>query len=73
MTRGGVDAGSSDGQPERAHLRRIAWCFFAIVMTLPLVALGGVWTYVLLVDLAIAVVAFREAMRLRALRNSSRE
>lgn len=55
-------------RPEQRHLRRIAWCFLLVVVTLPLVAFGGAWSFVLLFDLVVAVIALREALRLRALR-----
>jgi hypothetical protein len=67
----------SDPAPEsdaaaRRLLRRIAWCFLIVVATLPLVMLGGQWRWILLLDLVIAVYAFRSALALRALTRSER-
>lgn len=60
------------GDPGRAELRRIAWCFFVVVATLPLVALGDAWSLVLLLDLAVAVHGLLTALRLRRIRGSER-
>lgn len=56
----------------RRQLRRIAWCFLVVVATVPLVALGGAWTLVLVLDLAVAVLGLRAALCLRAITGSAR-
>lgn len=62
----------SDGEPapERALQRRILVCFLLIVITFPLMYLGGAWRFVLLPDLMIAAVAFATALQLRRVRRS---
>ena len=50
---------------QRGHLRRILAAFAAIVVTLPIAALGGQLYWLLAPMLIVAALALREAMRLR--------
>lgn len=55
---------------ERHLLRRIAICFAIVVVTMPLVLLGGHWNWILPADIAVAVVSFRASLALREIRRS---
>jgi hypothetical protein len=50
---------------QRRHLRRILLCFLAVVILLPLSALGDAWAWLFVPMLVLAAVGLREAVRLR--------
>ncbi|MEO6867414.1 MAG: hypothetical protein ABI200_05285 [Gaiellales bacterium] len=52
-------------QQQSVHLRRILVRFLFVVVLLPFVGLGGMWSFALVPLLLVAALALREALALR--------